>query len=336
MHDFLTNIAAAVDLPINVVKAGMGVAALLALGSVIRWIKLRSAPIDERKNRLGSLLVWWGMLVIVVFTVCAGKIGGVITFGTLSLIALYEYFRMLDKKQSDPRGRGVLWMSVPAMYASILFTEGIFAQTFVLVATTMGVSIRLLLAGKTNGYLETASALTWGSIVFVFFLCHAALLLALPSVTNPVAGSAGWFIFLIVFTECDDIFQAIFGRRFGRHKITPDVSPNKTWEGFIFGGLAAIAIGFALAPLLTPLAQPWPLRVGEWSMQVPYLGALLAGIILCVAGFFGDLNESALKRDAGVKDSGNWLPSQGGILDRIDSLTFTAPAFYYFVVISYG
>ena len=90
MLDFLTNIAAAVDLPINVVKAGLGVAALLAVGSVIRWIKLRSAPIAERKSRLGSLLVWWGMLVIVVFTVCAGTVGGAITFGTLSLIALYE------------------------------------------------------------------------------------------------------------------------------------------------------------------------------------------------------------------------------------------------------
>jgi phosphatidate cytidylyltransferase len=142
-------------------------------------------------------------------------------------------------------------------------------------------------------------------------------------------------VYLIVFTECHDIFQALWGRRFGRHKLTPQVSPHKTWEGFVLGGLTVLAIGILLAPVLTPLAEPWSLQLGTHVWRIPYVGALAAGGILILAGVMGDLNISALKRDAAVKDTGTWLPTQGGILDRVNSLTFTAPAFYYFVRVIY-
>jgi phosphatidate cytidylyltransferase len=336
MQDIFNNAATALGLPINIVRAGALVTGLLAVGSVYRWIRLRGADAAKREKRLGSLLVWWGMLAVVVFTLLAGKVGGVITFGTLSWLGLTEYFRMLDKKSIDKRGRWIVLLGVLVMYASVIWTSGVLAVVAALVGMIMGITIRLVTGSKTTGFLESASTLVWGSVVFAFFLCHAAMLLALPGTTNPVAGPAGWFVFLIFFTECNDIFQAISGRRWGRRKITPDISPNKTWEGFLIGGLTTIVLGCLLAPLITPLARPFPIELGNRLVQVPYLGAVLAGILLCVAGFFGDLNESALKRDAGVKDSGDWLPSQGGILDRIDSLTFTAPAFYYFVVLFYG
>jgi phosphatidate cytidylyltransferase len=336
MQDILNDASATLGLHLNIVRAGLLVTGLLAFGSVYRWVRLRGAPAEKKEKRLGSLLVWWGMLAVVVFTLIVGKIGGAIVFGTLSLIALFEYFRMLDTKDVDSRGRRIVLLSIPVIYASVVWTAGVTVPAAVIAATAIGVTMRLTLCGKTTGFLESVSALTWGALVFVFFLCHAAMLLALPNATNRIAGSAGWFVFLIFFTECDDIFQAIGGRRWGRHKITPEVSPHKTWEGFLIGGIAAIALGCLLAPMITPLADPWTVTFGSWQVQVPYLGALLAGILLCVAGFFGDLNESALKRDAGVKDSGDWLPSQGGILDRIDSLTFTAPVFYYFVVFFYG
>ena len=77
-----------------------------------------------------------------------------------------------------------------------------------------------------------------------------------------------------------------------------------------------------------------PTRPAVWASSqfaFPYLPACLAGLMICIAGYFGDLNISGIKRDIGVKDSGHMLPGQGGILDRIDSLMFTAPLFYYFV-----
>ena len=110
------------------------------------------------------------------------------------------------------------------------------------------------------------------------------------------------------------------------------VSPHKTWQGFVLGVLTTIGVAVAvLAPWLTPLAD-WPRTVVAASLpRVPYLPAAVAGLLIAVAGFFGDITMSALKRDAGVKDSSHLLPGQGGILDRIDSLTFAAPVFFYFV-----
>jgi phosphatidate cytidylyltransferase len=72
------------------------------------------------------------------------------------------------------------------------------------------------------------------------------------------------------------------------------------------------------------------------TVELPYFGAMMASLLISLAGFLGDLNISALKRDAGVKDTADLLPGQGGLLDRLDSLTFTAPVFYYFVQAFYG
>ena len=89
-----------------------------------------------------------------------------------------------------------------------------------------------------------------------------------------------------------------------------------------------------LAPLLTSFGGP----VGAYpnAVTAAFLYSAVAGLLISVTGFFGDINLSAVKRDAGVKDSGTLLPGQGGVLDRIDSLTFTAPAFYCFVIWSTG
>ncbi|MDN3719907.1 phosphatidate cytidylyltransferase [Roseibium salinum] len=102
---------------------------------------------------------------------------------------------------------------------------------------------------------------------------------------------------------------------FGRRKIIPGVSPNKTWEGFLGG----VATTFVLAIVTAPLVTPFDLA-----------HAAAAGLLIPVAGFIGDVTVSALKRDLGVKDTGSLIPGHGGILDRIDSLTYTAPLFFHF------
>jgi phosphatidate cytidylyltransferase len=150
----------------------------------------------------------------------------------------------------------------------------------------------------------------------VFSLSHLAFLLALPEGGNPAGGGAGLVLFLVFLTEFNDVAQYVWGKLFGRHKIVPKVSPNKTWEGFL-GGVATSAVcAWLLAPLLTPLSL-------EHSLAV--------GFIIPLAGFVGDVVVSAVKRDIGVKDSGSLLPGHGGILDRIDSLTYTAPLFFHFI-----
>ena len=165
-------------------------------------------------------------------------------------------------------------------------------------------------------------------------VAHAALLMTVPATSSAPLGPAGWFLFLVILTEADDIFQAIIGRRFGaqkRHRITPGISPNKTWEGFFGGMLVILILGPLIAPWLTTLGQ----QAGPFSFPEPLqplVAPILAAILISFAGFFGDINMSALKRDAGVKDSSSLLPGMGGVIDRVDSLTMTAPVFTYFVI----
>lgn len=106
------------------------------------------------------------------------------------------------------------------------------------------------------------------------------------------------------------------GKSCGRRKVVPKVSPGKTLEGLMGGVITIMIASLIIGPLLTPLNT---------------LQALLAGLLIGISGFCGDVVMSAIKRDIGVKDSGKLLPGHGGLLDRIDSLIFTAPVFFYFI-----
>ncbi|MGH6932542.1 MAG: phosphatidate cytidylyltransferase, partial [Dongiaceae bacterium] len=154
----------------------------------------------------------------------------------------------------------------------------------------------------------------------VFSLGHAAYLLVLPPLPGAPAGGPGLLLFLLVLTEANDVAQYVWGKMLGRTRIVPAVSPKKTVEGFIGGLATTAALAFALAPLLTPFG--WP-------------HALLAGTGIGIAGFLGDITISAVKRDLRIKDTGALLPGHGGMLDRLDSLTYTAPLFFHAVWYSY-
>ena len=152
----------------------------------------------------------------------------------------------------------------------------------------------------------------------VFAVSHAAYLLVLES--DAPAGGAGLLLFLLFLTQANDVAQYVWGRLFGRRKAAPSVSPNKTVEGYLGGFATTGVLALALAPFLTPM---------DWKH------ALVGGLIIGFAGFMGDVTISAVKRDIGVKDTGSLLPGHGGVLDRIDSLTFTAPLFFHYVYYFY-
>jgi phosphatidate cytidylyltransferase len=205
--------------------------------------------------------------------------------------------------------------------------------TFIPVWVLVILLVRLVVGEEIQQFLETAGTVFVGLMVLVFLLSHAALVVTLPLVPDEQgAGRMGMFVYLVLLTESNDIAQALWGRKFGRHKIMPHVSPHKTWEGFLLGALTTLGMALLLAGYLTPLAE-CPLRFGKLEWKVPYLPAAIAGVLIAVGGFFGDVTISSIKREVGVKDSGTLLPGQGGILDRIDSLNFTAPLFFYFVLI---
>jgi phosphatidate cytidylyltransferase len=123
---------------------------------------------------------------------------------------------------------------------------------------------------------------------------------------------------VIVVTKLGDIGAYTLGRLFGRHKLVPRLSPGKTWEGvagaILFSTLGSAWVFFQLAPRLVADFQP-----STWT------GVILFGVLVCIAGICGDLAESLLKRDAGRKDSSDWMPGFGGVLDLLDSLLAAAP-----------
>jgi phosphatidate cytidylyltransferase len=128
-----------------------------------------------------------------------------------------------------------------------------------------------------------------------------------------------WLIFmLLLVTKSGDIFAYLIGSVFGRHKLIPKISPGKTIEGSIGGILGSICVS-----ILFSMVAPLPEQIVE--------NAWLIGLFLGVFGQLGDLVESMLKRNGAVKDSGEYIPGMGGVLDLLDSVLFTAPIMYYYI-----
>jgi len=132
-----------------------------------------------------------------------------------------------------------------------------------------------------------------------------------------LTGGTGLFVAIILMTKLGDIGAYLFGSRFGKTPLMPRVSPNKSVEGAAAGLVFSILGALASKPMLS----------------LSYLHLILIGLACGVLGQLGDLSESLMKRDCQVKDSGNLMPGIGGVLDTIDSLLFTVPAFYFYMYI---
>lgn len=178
-------------------------------------------------------------------------------------------------------------------------------------------------AGSLNAWATTlAGALYVGGLLGHFVLLRA--IEAPPLRPNALDGlriapGAAWIFATFAVTWASDSGAYFAGRAFGRNKMSPALSPKKTWEGFAGGTVAAVAAGIGIIALLgLPVAS------------VPVSG-LLIGLVGAVGGTLGDLAESLLKRQAGVKDSGSLIPGHGGLLDRVDSLLFTGPMVFYLI-----
>ena len=148
-----------------------------------------------------------------------------------------------------------------------------------------------------------------------------------PLELMPATGcSLGLFLLLVV--KSGDMGAFFIGRRWGRRQLCPNLSPKKTWEGFVGGLVASTAAAFAVMALLPPAPG------GVWfgTLVVHWHDAVILGLLLSGVGVLGDLVESQIKRAADAKDSGGLIPGMGGLLDVLDSLLFAAPALYFYVI----
>jgi len=179
------------------------------------------------------------------------------------------------------------------------------------VASVLVVSIAVSISsGRTDSRWK-------GILITLFGMLYIGFPLSTVVSTRSLPAGEFLVLFLAVVTWTSDTGAYYAGTLWGKHPLLPSVSPKKTVEGLL-GGIA-LAVGTAL------LAQRW------FASQLSLSDAIILGILLTVTGLLGDLFESVIKRRTGVKDSGGILPGHGGMLDRIDSLLFTAPTFYYYV-----
>ncbi len=157
----------------------------------------------------------------------------------------------------------------------------------------------------------------------IFGVAYVGLLLSFTVQLRLLGGPQDGIVALaalVAVVKFGDTGAYTFGHLFGRHKMTPVLSPGKTWEGAA-GGLLSAALGAWLVMTFLPRALGHTLSQASWSW-------LLFGVVVGIAGILGDLAESLFKRDVGRKDSSNWMPGFGGILDVLDSILFAAPVAY--------
>ena len=193
--------------------------------------------------------------------------------------------------------------------------------------------IFLALAMSTQ---ELRSAFPWASISTFAFAYVALPLAALVALREQWRGSF-LLVYLLVVVWAGDIFAYFVGASMGRHRMSPRVSPKKTWEGAAASLLASVAAGSAIFHYAVPISVAFlnahliERRDGIFSRdQLSPLEIVLLSAAINVAAQFGDLVESVIKRGAGAKDSGNILPGHGGMLDRIDALLFAAPVLWFY------
>ena len=304
------------DLPTPVLLTFIGIGAVLMAATLIERTARERLPQDVRPR----LKAWWGMVAIYGAAALLGRTASIVLIAFTSFLALKEYLTLIPTRRADRAVLLLAYLAIPLQFYWVAIGwYGMFI-IFVPVYMLLLLPVPMLLIGETGGFLKAIGTLHWGLMTCLFSLGHAAYLLVLPPLPGAPAGGPGLLLFLLVLTEANDVAQYCWGKLFGRRKIIPKVSPNKTAEGFIGGVVTTAALAIGLAPLLTPFDLP---------------RAVAAGLGIGIAGFVGDVVISAVKRDLGIKDTGALLPGHGGMLDRLDSLTYTAPLFFHAVWYGY-
>jgi phosphatidate cytidylyltransferase len=297
-----------------------GIIALLIGASLATWWLTRRYPDRDWGELVDRVKSWWVLALVFGLSIALSRVASLVFLGLMMFLALKEYLSLIPTRRVDRKVLLVAYLAIPFQVYWIATERYGFFLIWVPVYLFLLIPAVMVLIGQTKGFLRAAGTLHWGLMICVFMLGHAAYLLVLPDRGLPGPGGPGWLLFLVLTTQLNDVSQYLTGKAIGRTPAAPSVSPGKTVEGFLGGMAATLALSVALAPILTPMDT---------------LTALLAGAIIAIAGFFGDLTVSMLKRDLGVKDAGSLLPGHGGVLDRLDSLAFAAPLFFHFIVFLY-
>jgi len=297
---------------------------ILLLASVAGFLISRRTVSEKARATVANLNArirsWWVMAAIFGATLLLGPVFTTALFALLSFLAMREFITLTKTDRADHEI--LFWAFFVILPMHYFFTGvrwyGMFS-IFIPVYAFVFIPFRRVLTGETRQFLASTSRIQWALLICVYAVSHMPMILALP-----IAGYEGEnakLLFFFVFTvQLSDVLQYVWGKTCGRHPVAPRVSPHKTWEGTL-GGIASTVLASTLLWWATPFS-PWQ--------------AAAMALLVCLAGFFGGLVLSAIKRDLGAKDWGGSIAGHGGFLDRIDSLCFAAPLFFHITGFFFG
>mgnify|MGYP001300677041 FL=1 len=205
-------------------------------------------------------------------------------------------------------------IAMPILFG-VIYAGGIWFSVSILLLAVIG-SLELINLSKKIGFRSSRSILVICSSV-ILFVGSLAYGILLRNHDNGVY-LAYWLIAVVIVSDTCAFF---IGRRLGKHKLAPNISPMKTIEGAIGGILGAVIASLAIKYIFTELEV--------FSIDISVSISVIGGVLIGCIGIIGDLGESKLKRMAGVKDSGTIFPGHGGVLDRLDSVLLNLPVTYY-------
>jgi phosphatidate cytidylyltransferase len=283
------------------------------LTAILKW-RLRSAKAKPTlANVAARIKAWWVIVILAGAAILAGRGAVIILFVLVSLFALREFITVTQTRGTD-YGPIILsyFVVLPLQYVLVWHRQyGIFAILIPVYAFLI-CPIAAVLCADTKDFLARASETQWALMICVYCISYvpALLMLEIPGYSRR---DALLVAFLLIVSQASDILQYICGKLLGRRLIAPSISPAKTVEGFVGGVAGATALGGAL----------W-----RFTPFTPWQAAAMA-LSIALAGFGGGLVMSAIKRDRGVKDWGSLIDGHGGMLDRLDSVVFSAPLFFH-------
>jgi phosphatidate cytidylyltransferase len=255
-------------------------------------------------------------IILIILGVGLVAAGGWVFTGAIAFLlcaASWEYWRMFNSGKVYP----IIWILIPGT-ALIVVARYLFGFNYsdVILAGLLMVSMAVHTFLSENGSSSPATdfGATIGGLLYLGFL--GSYLISLRF----MPGGLWWLMLAIPAISIGDAGAYFIGRKFGKHKLAPKVSPSKTIEGY-FGGVLFTILGGALLGFL------WSLRLTE----ITPLRGMILGIILGILTPLGDLGESMLKRQFGIKDTGRIFPGHGGIMDRMDSWLWGAAISYYII-----
>jgi phosphatidate cytidylyltransferase len=236
--------------------------------------------------------------------------------GIIAVIAAFEFFPLIGVSKKHP-------LTIMGTIGVILFiiTAHFDINTYTAPLLTAVVVIPLIWLIIKSDIKNAITHWAWLLAGVLYIGWMLSLFIPLRNHVTPLGIHDGrdWTLLAIIACVASDSFAFHIGIRWGKHRLPSKISPSKTWEGTAAGFIGAIAATMILAATLPQL-------------DVPVWQSAILGVLIGVFAPLGDLAESLLKRGAGVKDAGKWLPGHGGILDRIDSILFTVVVVYYFVI----